>query len=85
MATIAAAGQLTNTVQTAFDLKKPQLKTGSHRLELWIRDPNSLVLPLHYEPICKYLGVKGFEPSKPLASDLQSEVTLQRYRTPVKY
>lgn len=25
MATIAAAGQLTNTVQTAFDLKKPQL------------------------------------------------------------
>ncbi len=44
--------------------------------------PKTLVLPLHHEVICKYLGVKGFEPSKPLASDLQSEVTLQRYRTP---
>ena len=28
------------------------------------------------------MGKEGFEPTKPLASDLQSEVTLQRYRLP---
>lgn len=32
--------------------------------------------------ISKKMGKVGFEPTKPLASDLQSEVTLQRYRLP---
>jgi hypothetical protein len=40
------------------------------------------VLPLHYEPIFK-IGVRGFEPPKPVAADLQSADTLQRTRTPV--
>jgi hypothetical protein len=32
--------------------------------------------------ISKKMGKEGFEPTKPMASDLQSEVTLQRYRLP---
>jgi hypothetical protein len=66
----------------------------SLRLERRKGDPNSPVIPFHHEVfhliltetrfIAREIGVKGFEPSKPLASDLQSEVTLQRYRTPVE-
>ena len=70
-----------------------QEKTTSLRLERRKGDPNSPVIPFHHEVFhlllrnllncAREIGVKGFEPSKPLASDLQSEVTLQRYRTPV--
>lgn len=56
---------------------------GDKRIELLLQPCKGRSLPLQQSPIkFKELGVVGFEPTKPLASDLQSEVTLQRYRTP---